>query len=186
MKTALKILKVLAIVVLVLLLVGAGFYFFGSFKPFEPKSLVLSDKTKIEFKVPGSWCGLPPSVLGIKDFPANAVFIKRGTCRIKDATQQVKLSQLLQVQGLLLSEATREQQLIQICANKQGGLSGYQKDGAVYCLGKEYNNIRGITAFKVIEDKYMVTTIYFLLPEIDRTDQLKELEAFVNSYKVVK
>lgn len=184
-KIILGILKVLAVLVLVLLIIGTALYFFGSFKMFEPKELILSDGKKIEFTVQDNWCALLPTSIGLKNMPLNAVFIKRGSCDIKDISKPIKLSHLIQIKGNLLNEALAEQQVIGMCAQNANGLSGYQKDGAIYCVAQEQpDGRRGVTAFKKIGENYIVTTSYILLPELERVLQLKELETLVNSYKV--
>lgn len=186
MRIFLKVLKVLAVVLLALLLIGAAFYYFGSFKYFEPDEITFNDGKKMEVEISSGWCGVLPSMLGIKDIPHNTLFIKRSGCKVREIAKPVKLSHLVQIKGSLMTEAGEEQQILGMCAAGAYGLTGYQKDGVIYCVSaKSKDNIRGVTAFKKIGEDRMVATSYFLLPEIDRDDQLKELEKLVNSYKLV-
>ena len=186
MRIFLNILKVIAVVVLVVLVLGTAFYYFGSLKMFEPNSVTAKDGKKIEFDIQPGWCGVQPSLIGLSKMPANSLFVKRGRCKVQDLRKVIKLSELVQVRVNLVSDALQEKQVIAICAKGNMGLSGYKKDDAIYCLANPKDGARTVTVFKDIDNKYIVTTSFFLLQELDREEQLKELEHLVNSYKVRK
>ena len=186
MRIFLLILKVIAIIVLVLGVLFAGLYYFGSLRLIQPTTLQLRDGGKVEFTVQNGWCAVDPVMLGLNNIPVNTLFIKRGACKVRDLTSGIKMSELVQVRVNLLSDATEENYVIELCAKNAYGLSGYKKDGAIYCLGAPKDDTRGITAFREVGGKYMTTTAFFLLNEVDRNIQLKQLEYLVNSYRVKK
>ena len=184
MGTVKRLLKVSAIFSLFLAVGLAVFYYFGNLKAIEPTSVTMRDGRKIQFTVQEGWCAVQPELLGIKNTPASSVFIKRGGCEVKDFRKPIKLAALIQIRGNLAADAIDEQRMIELCAKGNFGLSGYRRDEAIYCLTAPKEGGRGVKVFKALENKYVVTTSFFLLDEIDRNIQLKGLENLVKSCRI--